>query len=323
MGAAQVVAEGDDVEALPVLGHERGRVDQLQARRVTGAGDGVEDGVDRVALVDPQQVWHVLEQQHLRVAGGGDAEDFVEEVAPVVGQPLLRAGARERLAREAGRQHVVGRNGLCVDLGDVARRRLAKVSGVGGGGVPVDLRCEDAARTDRFEAQPEAADAGEELHEAWGAIVRARPLRWRRRGSCRAHAEPRDPACAAVLEQSDQRRRQIRRDAAWRLSRGAAATVGIQRGRAFGSDGDGHEVRVFLEGTDADSCLAPPSLVKRLDDRLQVPFRGNDGADGHSASIHATWAKSRRSCARGWRRDLPGIGWDGMKFYMYERVDEV
>jgi hypothetical protein len=58
-----------------------------------GFGVSVRQYVQRMAVVDTEQVGHILEQQRGWAARTCTAHDLEEEVATCVGQPLVRAGA--------------------------------------------------------------------------------------------------------------------------------------------------------------------------------------------------------------------------------------
>ena len=76
----------------------------------------------RAAAVQ-EQVGDVLQQEGGRAAVPQDPGDLVEELPPGVLESLLLSGLGERLAAEAGGEHVVRRDVVKVNVRDVAREK--------------------------------------------------------------------------------------------------------------------------------------------------------------------------------------------------------
>ena len=97
--------------------------------------------------------------------GGDDPRRFEKQVAACVGETLPVADDAEGLARQAGEQDVVVRDGLGADAGDVAVRPDAEIGLVDGAGVIVDVAGEDALKAGGGRRDMEAADAAEQVSE--------------------------------------------------------------------------------------------------------------------------------------------------------------
>ena len=111
----KVAAEANDEETLAMLGDEGKGVEHVQPAVVAAAGEGLDDRVDGVAVVDPQQVGHVFQQQGLGPAGDRAAHNLMKEVAALVGQTLLLTHTGEGLAWEASSEDIMWRDATCGD----------------------------------------------------------------------------------------------------------------------------------------------------------------------------------------------------------------
>ena len=165
---------------------------------VVEALETLADHPECVSLVMRLKIAHVLQQEGPRALLLDDAGDIEEErplsrveKAVRAAQRILLgdAGDAERLAREAGDQHVVVGDLGDVDLGDVASEDVTaalvvrKVRPVGELSELVPLGGEDALPTRSFERKSAAADACEQIDEPEPRSLRVA----RDRQSCCAH----------------------------------------------------------------------------------------------------------------------------------------
>ncbi|MNZ88641.1 hypothetical protein D3C78_1075370 [compost metagenome] len=177
-----VLAEAHDEDAFAVLGHPVLRVDNPVVDVITQlVPQGFHDGLEGAALVVPLQVLHVLQQESSRAVVRDDTGHVEEQgalrlVLEAVGAAqrvlLGHAGNRERLAGEAGHQHVVLGDLAGLDLGDVAGHVVVAVEVrlIGHAGVLVPLAGEHTAATGALECFAHTTNAGEQVDEAEGRV---------------------------------------------------------------------------------------------------------------------------------------------------------
>jgi hypothetical protein len=137
---------------------------------------GIVDHTEGATLVVTAQVFHILEQEGFRATMSEDPLDVEEQRALLVAVKTVRppervllgdACQRERLAREACKQHVVLGYIFHLHITDVFRkrmvRRVAEILQIGLPAVLVALAGENAFTAYGLEAQSHAADPGKEV----------------------------------------------------------------------------------------------------------------------------------------------------------------
>lgn len=173
--------EPDEEDALAVLRHDALRVDDSRIHLITEfVFQNLHDDLERVSLVMPNEVLHVLQYESRRLVVFENVPDGEEEVAlfhvveaVLATEAVLLGDARktEGLAGKAPAQDIELWDIRYYDGIDIAMRLFTKVGLVGQPTELIPIAGKNALRTGALEGKPEPADATEQIDEAGGFLA--------------------------------------------------------------------------------------------------------------------------------------------------------